>query len=112
MNMELPKLYRKVWVEWEWITDECWGGEHVQHTGFEYFQAYRTKKSDNTWYWKLVSESEKPAMWEAHEDSDYVCENIIAKPPWSNWFCPYNVPSIKEQTMQKDDAEMYDKLPF
>ena len=102
--MNLPKLYRKVWIEWEWITDECWGGEHVQNSGFEYLQAYRTKKSDNTWYWKLVDESEKPDMWEIHEDSDYVGENIITKPPWMNHFYAYQTPTIKEQREQEVDS--------
>ena len=102
--MNLPKLYRKVWIEWEWVTDEYWGGEHVQNSGFEYFQAYRTKKSDNTWYWKLVDESEKPDMWEIHEDSDYVGENIITKPPWMNHFYAYQTPTIKEQREQEVDS--------
>lgn len=50
--MKLPKLYRKVWIKWELQDD--------YHVEFTYFQAYRVKKSDNTWFWKLVDESETP----------------------------------------------------
>lgn len=82
--MKLPKLYRKVWIKWEWMTGHCFGGVHIQNSGVEYFQIYRTKSSDNKWYWKLVDESKEHNTWEEYVDDDLVCEFIVSKPPLLN----------------------------
>ncbi len=37
--MKPPKLYRVVYLELEWVRDECWDGEHHQSCGMVYPRA-------------------------------------------------------------------------
>ncbi len=108
--MELPKLYRKVWIEWEWITDECWDGNHVQNSGFDYHQAYRVLDKGNNWFWKFTNEV--PSGYYDDDDRELLAELIVKRPPHYNYFYAFNTPTIKEQTEQKEMMNKPFKFPF
>ena len=52
--MKLPKLYRKVYLKFEWIIDGLQGGEHYQDWGFNYIPAMRVLDTKGNWFWSVV----------------------------------------------------------
>ena len=99
--MKLPKLYRKVWIEWEWLTDELRGGEHVQNSGHDYFQVYRAKDSNNNWFWKLVGD-DVPQYWQDSCDDEGVVSCVVKRnPDAADYFYPVQRLTIKEKEEQK-----------
>jgi len=51
--MSPPKLYRVVYLEIEWLTDTCEGGEHVQRSGIYYVPA-RLVISEGVRLWQIL----------------------------------------------------------
>ena len=116
--MKLPKLYRVVYLELEWLTDTCEGGEHVQRGGYNYPRARLVLKNGvrawqvidkdlipndyeqcdfepadyYEWPWKAVDEDYKKAMEKFKHD------------PQMSW----NRPTIAERKKLKSDIARLD----
>lgn len=62
--MKLPKLYRVVYLELEWVTDECWDGDHYQDTGVVYPRA-RVVIKGGVKVWQIIdTETAKIALYD------------------------------------------------
>lgn len=64
--MKLPKLYRVVYLELEWLTNTCEGGEHVQRSGYEYPRA-RLVIIDGMKSWQIIDKDRIPYGWEDYD---------------------------------------------
>lgn len=49
--MKLPKLYRKVYLKFEWCVDSMQGGEDW---GYNYLQAMRVLDTKGNWFWHIT----------------------------------------------------------
>jgi hypothetical protein len=52
--MKLPKLYRKVYLKFEWCIDSLQGGEHHQDWGYNLIPARRVLDSKGGWFWSVI----------------------------------------------------------
>ncbi len=119
--MELPKLYRKVWLKIEWLKDECVNGEHEQTEGYIYIEARRVKGSDNLWFWKIDTCDVENNRWELEmagylsEYDEFYYEVVYKNPnPYKegDWCYPYQRMTIKEQLEQKAFIKELNDCPF
>ena len=113
--MDLPKLYRVVYLEIEWITDTCEGGEHVQRGGVYYTPA-RLVLDGGVKRWQTLDPNFDDPYFEADdlEDFDWHPYDIEYK-EWldenrhnPNWGRTYA--TIKEQAKQKQETEDFKKI--
>ena len=54
---ELPKLYRRVYLALEWVTDELRGGEHYQDSGIEYIPFRLALDPSGIKFWQCTDPS-------------------------------------------------------
>lgn len=104
---KLPKLYRVVWLEFEWVTDRLAGGEHVQDFGV-YYEPCRLVHGAEGLIWQhagdLPSEDFKDCFSETGiDDWEWFPKNPEGKPETlaelinSGMYEPSNRMTIKER---------------
>lgn len=114
--MKLPKLYRRVYLEIEWITDTCEGGEHVQRSGIYYVPA-RLVLDCGVKAWQILDEDFNDPYFEI-DDLEYEWhsydleyeewrDNNRHNPQWSRTYR-----TIREQEEARVRLESWDKLTF
>lgn len=67
--IKLPKLYRVVYLEIEWITDTCEGGEHIQRGGV-YYTPVRLVINKGVKIWQTLDPNFNDQYFE-RDDLDY-----------------------------------------
>lgn len=99
--MKLPKLYRKIWIKWEWVSDECWDGFHHQDSGYHYYQVRRVISDSGDWDWVFIGDT--PSDYSLC-DRDTLHHYIVKKRDEMKFNTEYpahlfseNRPSIKKQ---------------
>ena len=109
--MKLPKLYRKVYLKFEWCVDTCHFGEHHQDGGFYYIEAMRALDTRGVWFWNVTD-------WAEASDDDkkyFDVRNHHEDEGWTtcNWnifddggelisyYYPHNRMTIKQQRDQR-----------
>ncbi len=56
----LPKLYRKVYGQFDYCHDYLAGGEHQQEVGYNYFPVCRVACKESGWKWLLLDKDFTP----------------------------------------------------
>ena len=113
--MKLPKLYRKVYLKFEWCIDTCHFGEHHQDSGFYYVPAMRVLEAKGGWFWRItdwveLDEGDKKYFdkYNHHEEDGWSEVDLIRFDDDGeviSWYYPYNTPTIKEQKEQRKPAK-------
>ena len=117
--MDLPKLYRKVQLRFEWCVDSLQGGEHHQDYGYNYLQAMRVLDAKGNWFWHisywrdLEEEKEYFDKYNHHEENGWCTtdeneENFIYDYKHDPSFS-YNRLTIKERKEREKPTEVSDK---
>ncbi len=117
--MKLPKLYRKVYLKFEWIVDSLQGGEHHQDWGYNYLQAMRVLDEDGNWFWQITywrdleEEKEYFDKYNHHDEngwSEFDLNNLDEDGQLHNYHCAYNRLTIKEQRRRAEPAKAGEKV--
>ena len=113
--MKLPKLYRKVYLKFEWIIDSLQGGEHCQDWGFNYIPAMRVLDAKGNWFWSVIDWCEFKDehkkyfdKYNHHEEdgwSDFDYNRLDDDGQIISYYYPYNRLTIKEQKQQRSPAK-------
>ena len=113
--MKLPKLYRKVYLKFEWIIDSLQGGEHCQDWGYNYIPAMRVLDTEGDWFWSVIDWCEFKDEHKEYFDkynhhecdgwSDFDLNLLDDDGQFINYYYPYNRLTIKEQKQQRAPAK-------
>tara|TARA_R110002096_G_scaffold66306_2_gene161392 strand:+ start:814 stop:1206 length:393 start_codon:yes stop_codon:yes gene_type:complete len=112
--MRLPKLYRKVYLAFEWCIDTCHFGEHHQSSGFYYIQAARVLDVKGGWFWNVTDWAEASDSDKKHFDKyDHHEDEGWAEVDWNrfdddgeliSYYYPHNRLTIKAQRKQREPS--------
>lgn len=117
--MKLPKLYRKVYLKFEWIVDSLQGGEHHQDWGFNYIPAMRVLDTEGDWFWSvtdwcgLEGDERHFGKYTHHEEdgwSAFDLNELDEDGQFNNYHCSYNRLTIKEQKRRAEPVKPSEKV--
>ena len=113
--MKLPKLYRKVYLKFEWIIDSLQGGEHHQDWGFTYIPSMRVLDVKGNWFWRVIDwygldeEKEYFDKYSHHECDgwdEFDLNNLDEDGQLHlNYHCCYNRLTIKERNRRREPVK-------